>query len=148
MDTPKPPGFDRQILAVLAGVLVFIILGPVAGSNIFGLLTLFVFAYLMGAIPAAVAGLIFSLVTLWLFKSNKLESVGIWLRVGAFRGGLTGLLTAFIFFLCIYINDSHFTFESAIGSSVFFGLCGVLGGAASGHFAEKAMKKIYFSISK
>lgn len=147
MDTPKPPSLDRQISAVIAGVLVFIILGPAAGSNIFGLFSLYFMAYFLGAIPAAAAGLIYSLVTLWLFKSNKLESVGMWLRVGAFRGGLIGLVTAFIFVL-ITGYDSHSPLEDNVGFSFFMGFCGILGGAASGHFAEKYMRKIYFNIPK
>lgn len=148
MNNLKPASFFRQILTVLAGVLVFIIIGPVAGSNIFGLLTLYIGAYLMGTVPASLAGVIFSLVTLWLFKSNKLESAGMWLRVGSFRGALIGLLTAFIFFVCLSKNDSHSTTEGVIGFSLFFGFCGVLGGAASGHLAEKAMRQIYFGTTK
>lgn len=144
--TPNHPSLDKQILAVLSGVLIFIILGPAAGSNIFGLFSLYMMSYFLGAIPAAVAGLIYSLVTLWLFKSNKLESVGMWLRVGAFRGSLIGLVTAFIFvFITGY--DSRYSLEDTVGFSFFMGFCGILGGAASGHLAEKAMRKIYLSVS-
>ena len=121
METRKPSNLFRQVLTVFAGILVFIVIGPVAGSNIIGLLTLFFFAYLMGIFPASVAGLVFSLVTLWLFRSNKLLTAGIWLRVSTFRGAIIGLLTAFIFFVCQSLNDPRFTLEDAIGSSLFFG---------------------------
>lgn len=143
MSTSKSVSIPRQLAAVLAGVVVFIIVGPVAGSNLFGLITLFLFAYLFGLLPASVAGLVFSVTTLLLLKNNKLETATILMRVGAFRGGFIALLAAFLFYIVVFGKE-----KDVVGFSVFAGLCGVLGGATSGHIAEKAMKRIYYGSSR
>ncbi len=143
MNTSESVGLPRQLAAVLAGVVIFTIVGPVAGSNLFGLITLFLFAYLFGLIPAFAAGVVFSVTTLWLFKDNKQESSTIILRIGAFRGGFIGLLAAFLFYIIVFLKE-----KDVVDFSAFAALCGILGGAASGHLAEKAMKRIYFGFTR
>ncbi|WP_374347237.1 hypothetical protein [Chitinimonas sp.] len=124
----------KYLFAFIAIVLLFVAVGPAAGSNFLLVVPgVLLFAYVIGAIPAAIAGAIFAFFMLLTYNRDEPENTLGW-NFGLLVGGFVGL------FAVDLVGVRSVPGADVI--STIYMVCGGIGGGLCGGLAKYVVRPI------
>lgn len=123
----------RMATIALLSLLVFVSIGPLAGGHVLSFSPFVGVVYGVGAVPAAMAGLLFlASFAVYVKKHRKLPVDGV------VRGVACGVVSLTLFLLAGGLGESALPWEAW----VFLEVSACLGGAASGGIARLLIRRV------